>query len=212
MGPAAGLPALHSLARISFMKPVSTLLAVVTLSAVAGAQVPPPPPRVPAPPAKPVKPEDIKGEVTGPTLSVKVGQVVAAGDQLVIEFEYKTDAPGKTAVAPEIIVGGRPHPGFGHQPFTMTEKAGKGQVKVSYLNWGAKTPDLTVDEIKLFLWPSSGAPGRRDVATIKGPVKFEGEQIFTTTDRAKLAALEKEVAELRLAVERLEKKLAEKGK
>jgi hypothetical protein len=74
-----------------------------------------------------------------------------------------------------------------------------------------KLPDVTVGEIRLFLYPL-GAPGRRDVATIKGPVRFQGTTFFTTSDRAKISALEKEVAELRRAVERLERKLGEKGK
>jgi hypothetical protein len=185
-----------------------TLVALALLAVPAWAQQSPPLPGVAPPPAKPVKPEDIKGDVRSPTLSVKVGQVVAAGDDLVVEFEYKTDTPGKTAVAAEVIVGGRVHPGFGHQPFVMKDKAGKGQVKIIAMLHG-KLPDVTVDEIKLFLWPSSGAPGRRDVATIKGPVKFEGTTFFTTSAQARISALEKEVAELRRAVERLEKKLAD---
>ena len=152
---------------------VFVLFAVISVTVSGFAQPPPPPVPQPAPrkPLPPVQPEDIKGEVTNPILSIKLDQAVAAHDFLVIEFEYKTDTPGKTAVAVEAIIDGKAvRESFGYQPTILSEKAGKGKVKLNYHGGG----DEIADEIKLYLWPSSGAPGRRDVATLKGPVRFVG--------------------------------------
>lgn len=163
-------------------------------------------------PTTPVKPEDIKGAVTNPRLSVASGTTIAAGDFLDILFEYTTETPGATSAMAEVFVGGKWHPAFGHQPGVLDDKAGKGQVRVSYLTFGGRSPNITADEIKLYLYSSTGAPGRRLVATIKGPVTFEGVELFTTTLKQRIDALEKETAELRKTVARLEKALAEKGK
>jgi len=129
------------------------------------------PPSGPASKLEPVKPEDIKGEVTNPTLSIRPGQSIAAGDFLSVEFEYTTETPGKTAVSVEAFIDGKEfRDGFGHQPCTLTEKSGKAKVKIG-LHW---PPDVIVDELKLFVWPASGAPGKRYVATVKAPVRFVG--------------------------------------
>lgn len=161
-------------------------------------ETPPPPPAAPAPaapptapapaprapqllrPKEPAKPEDIKGELAIGPSTVESGASIAPGDNFVVEFNYTTETPDQTTVAIEAIVGGKPHPLFGHQPFGMTEKAGKGNVKISYFGGN----DLIVEEFKIFLWPSSGAPGRRDVATVRPKLRFIGNG-----DKAGLAPL-----------------------
>lgn len=147
--------------------------------------------------------DDIRGSLTKVAVLNDTGSTIAAGEPLVIEFEYTTDAPGVFAVGADVDTEGGRVDYVILQPYLLSARRGRGSV---YLNYSPPRtgPDLLVKRVDVYLFPAKGGFGRRDATSLAGPFTFEGTELFTRETKNRIVALEREVRELREAVAELQ--------
>lgn len=153
-----------------------------------------------------LEPDEIRGTLSAVSAQYEPGRPLAAGEPLVITFDYTTDAPGEFAVGAEIETDDGQTEHLIHEPAVLANRRGRGCVRLAYAPLRS-APDLRVKLVRVYLYPAQGALGRKDVAELPGPFHFEGTEVFTRGLKEKLLELEREVRELKATVRDLRRQV-----
>ncbi len=114
---------------------------------------------------------EIHGKIIDLLSPVVPGTVFSPGPLVMFEFKYETSTPGEVQARVEAMVAGKVSNSVRSSAFELKNRTGNGELAV-YVN---ASDDQVVDELRIVLTSKSGVQSDRVAATIKGPVRFQGD-------------------------------------